>query len=203
MSSKLNKVVLTAHITTSVGWFGSVIVFLALAIFSLLSVSLMETKAGLIAMDVTAWFVIVPFCLLSLITGIIQATGSRWGLFKHYWIIVKLILTVGSTLLLLLHLQPISQMANEALLPNFSKGNLETGTMDMISKAGASIMVLLVLTTISIYKPWGKIQLINKSVAMEKNTSKKSWSFYILIGLVSLIIIFIVSHFLGGGMKSH
>lgn len=208
MNPRLSKALLTSHITFSVGWLGAVVVFLALAITGLTSQDTLLARSSLIAMELCAWFVIVPFCLTSLCTGIVQAVGTKLGLFKHYWIIVKLFLTVGSTVLLLLHMQPINYLSGIAKDASFSNTQHAGQIIDLIAKAGAAILVLLAITTISIYKPWGKIQVVqnnNQYIKMQgkENKVKKSWTFYVLIGLISLIIIFIISHLFGGGMHGH
>ncbi|HZH96176.1 MAG TPA: hypothetical protein VEY06_09840, partial [Flavisolibacter sp.] len=99
MTPRLSKALLTSHITFSVGWIGAVAVFLALAITGLTTQDNQLARSSLIAMELSAWFVVVPFCFTSLFTGVVQAFGTKWGLFKHYWIVVKLFLTVGSTVL--------------------------------------------------------------------------------------------------------
>ncbi len=204
MTPRLSKAVLTSHITFSVGWLGAVVVFLILAITGLTSQDMQTSRACLIAMELSAWFVIVPFCLTSLFTGIIQGIWTKWGLFKHYWIAVKLFLTIGSTILLLLHMQPISYLAGVATDSSFSNSQHSGQLIDLIKKAGAAILVLLAITTISIYKPWGKIryrQHDNNQVNVQNK--KKSLGFYIVFGLITLIIIFIIRHLFGGGMGSH
>ena len=148
------------------------------------------------------------FCFTSLFTGVVQAVGTKWGLFKHYWIVVKLFLTVASTILLLLHMQPINYLAGVATDSSFSTSKHSGQLINLITKAGAAILVLIAITTISIYKPWGKIQLtksnnnqtINKQ---DKIKTKKPWTFYILIGLISLVVILIIKHLLGGVMQGH
>jgi hypothetical protein len=162
-------------------------------------------------MDLSAWFIIVPFCLGSLITGIVQATFTKWGLFRHYWIVLKLFLTIGATALLLLHIQPISILAMAAQYPSFSNSQHAEQIINLATKAGAAIMLLLFTTTISVYKPWGKIQLAqnsnNQIINMQHNgeKTKKTWTFYALIGLIGLILIFVIMHLTGAmpGMHGH
>lgn len=202
MTSKLRKFTLTSHITFSVGWLGAVAVFLALAITGLTTFDKQLAYSIYIAMEISTLYIIVPFCLASLITGLIQALGTKWGLFKHYWIIVKLFLTVAMTILLFLHLQPISYLAGVAT--DISSYKIETsGTLiDLIAKSGATILVLVAITTISIYKPWGKVQHRRHTNNQQENmqNKKKPVSFYLLVGLISLTIIFIIIHLFGGGM---
>jgi uncharacterized membrane protein YidH (DUF202 family) len=102
-------------------------------------------------------------------------------------------------------MQPISYLAGVATKTSFSNSQYAGQLLDIITKAGAAILVLIAITTISIYKPWGKIQFRqndnNQQTKMQDK--KKSLSFYILIGLISLIVIFIIMHLFGGGMGRH
>jgi hypothetical protein len=93
MGPRVSKVMLTTHITFSVGWIGTVAAFLALAIAGILA-NEQVVRACYVAMELIARFVIVPFCIASFVSGIIQAIGTPWGLFRHYWVVVKLVLTL-------------------------------------------------------------------------------------------------------------
>ncbi|MGI8584013.1 MAG: hypothetical protein ACR2KX_17590 [Chitinophagaceae bacterium] len=207
MLPRLSKLVLTSHITFSVGWLGSIAVFLALAIAGVISKDSQLARTAYVAMELSAWFVIVPLCFASLFTGLIQSLGTKWGLFKYYWIIVKLFLTIVAIIFLLLHMQPISYLAGIAADTSFSNTQEFGLRIQIITQAGAAILVLLAATTISVYKPWGKIQLglsnANKTISIQKGSSKKLWGFYIIIVLISLVIIFIIMHLLNGGMGNH
>ena len=210
MTPRLSRFVYTTHITFSIGWLGAVTVFLALAIRGVTSIDSQLARAAYLAMELSGWFVIVPFCLASLLTGIVQALGTKWGLFKHYWIVVKLILTFAVTILLLLHMKPISYLAGIATYTTFTNSLLPGMRIQLIAYAGAALLVLLATNTISVYKPWGRIQFSllrnhkrNIDVQVERTAVKKSWGFYLLIGLFCLALLFIVIHILGGGMGGH
>ncbi|RYZ56518.1 MAG: hypothetical protein EOP49_00005 [Sphingobacteriales bacterium] len=130
----------------------------------------------------------------------IQAFGTKWGLFKYYWIVVKLVLTAAMTGLLLLHLGPIGQLAGMA--PNASKSSVEVeSTFNLIQKAALALLALLATTTISIYKPWGRIGGGNMDTKNPK--MKKPTSYYVLVAVVIFFVVFIVLHLLGGGMRGH
>lgn len=120
MTARSSKFVLTTHIIFSVGWLGAVAVFLALAITGLTSPDTELTRSAYLAMEMSGWLVIVPFCMASLFTGLVQALGTKWGLFKHYWIAVKLLLTIAATIILLLHMKPIGYLAGIAAGTSFS-----------------------------------------------------------------------------------
>jgi hypothetical protein len=156
LSPTFRKLALTAHITFSVGWLGVVAAFLALAVTGLTSENAQMVRAAYLAMDLTAWYVIVPFSIASLLTGLIMSFGTSWGLFRHYWVLIKFVITVPSTLLLLLHLQPIGHLANVVTETTLSSGELAGMRIQLVANAGAAVVVLLVATALSVVKPQGR-----------------------------------------------
>ena len=104
MTPFFRKFGLTAHITFSVGWFGAVAGFLALAVAGLTSENPQIVVSSYISMDLITWFVIVPACFGTLVTGVIQSLATQWGLFRYYWILVKFLLTIVATIVLLAHM---------------------------------------------------------------------------------------------------
>jgi hypothetical protein len=114
LSPRLRKFVLTAHITLADGWLGAVAGFLALAVAGLTSQDAQTVRAAYLAMGLIARFVILPLSFAPLVTGPVLSLGTPWGLFRHYWILAKLLITILSTLILLIHLQPINHLASAA-----------------------------------------------------------------------------------------
>lgn len=154
MTPGLRKLALTAHVVCAVGWIGAVAAFLALALAALASADTQAARAMYLAMDLTGWYVIVPLCLASLATGLIQALGTPWGLVRHYWILVKLLIAVVSTILLLLHMRATTRLAGaaEAL---FVDSDLSRLRIQLTADAGAALLALIVATALAIYKPRG------------------------------------------------
>jgi hypothetical protein len=81
MTPALRKLALTSHVTASVGWLGALAVFLAHAVASVISQDAQMVRAASLAMGLSAWFVILPLGLASLITGLVQALGTRGACF--------------------------------------------------------------------------------------------------------------------------
>jgi uncharacterized membrane protein len=152
MTPRLRKLALTVHITSSVGWIGAVIAFLALVIAALSTQNGQTVRSAWLAMELIGWYTIVPLAIASLLTGLIMSLGTPWGLFKHYWVIFKLILTVLSISVLLLNMQTVSYFA--ALAAESESGDL-LGMQGELLHAGVGLLVLLVITTLSVYKPRG------------------------------------------------
>lgn len=155
MSPGLRKLALTTHVVCSVGWLGAVASFLALAIVGLTTTELARACAVYLAADLIAWTVILPLCLASLLTGLLQALGTPWGLFRHYWVLFKFVLTVLSTLLLLLHMTPIGRMADTAAAATVLTTDFDRLRIQLVADAAAALLVLLVITTLSVFKPRG------------------------------------------------
>jgi hypothetical protein len=155
MSSRARKLALTVHVAASVGWLGAVAGFLALAIAGLASAEPFTVRGAYLAMDVTARFVIVPLAFVALVTGLVQSLGTKWGLFRHYWILVKLLISLIATSVLLLHMQPIAYLAGVARETTVFGADLDGLRAQLVANAGLAIVGLLVNTALAIYKPRG------------------------------------------------
>jgi putative copper export protein len=155
MGPRVRKLALTAHVTSSVGWLGAVAAFLALAAAGLTRQDAQMVRAAYLAMELIAWFVIVPLCLASLLTGFVSSLGTTWGLFRHYWVVVKLLMTLPATILLLVHMQPIGRIADAAAERALSGTDFGELRIQLAAEAGAALLVLLVATILSVYKPPG------------------------------------------------
>src|SRR6266404_3766505 len=147
MTSRIRNFALTAHVTSSVGWLGAVAGFLSLAIAGLTSHDAQIVRAAYLAMNLTAWFVIVPLAFASLLTGFVQSLGTTWGLLRHYWVLAKLLLTVLATIVLLLKMELISYIASVAGGPTLFNADLRQPRMALVVHSGGGLLVLLAITT--------------------------------------------------------
>ena len=152
MTRGLRKFVLTAHVISSVGWLGAVIAYLALAVAAVTSQEAQTVRAAWVAMELTGWFVIVPLALASVLIGVVNALGTPWGLFRHYWVLVKLLLTVFATVILLLHMPTVSYFAGVAAGRDTAS---LAGLRGELVHAGGGLAVLLMTAILSVYKPRG------------------------------------------------
>src|SRR5262245_54951922 len=144
MSVPVRKFALTTHITSSVGWLGAVAAFLSLAITGLATQNAQTVRAAYISMELITWGVIVPMSVAALLTGIVQSIGTPWGLFRHYWVVTKLGLTVIATFILLVHTQPIGRVAAFAAVRTLSSADLRQARIQLVADAGAALLALVV-----------------------------------------------------------
>ena len=154
-SPRARKMALTVHVSTSVGFVGAVCVFLALAADGLLTASQEHAAAAYVSMQIATWRVIVPLSFAALITGIVQSLGTPWGLFRYYWVLAKLALTVFGAAVLLVHTQPVALMAHMASRASPLAAELDQVKLQLVVASAAGVAVLLLTTALSIYKPRG------------------------------------------------
>ncbi len=158
LTAPLRKFVLSAHVTFAVGWLGAVAAFLALAIAGVTSQDAQMVRSFYLAMELIARFVIVPLSFAPLITGPVLSLGTPWGLFRHYWILAKLLITILSTLIMQAHMLPISRLADAAARATLSNSELRQLQFQMVIASAAALLALLAATALGVYKPRGMTQ---------------------------------------------
>jgi uncharacterized membrane protein len=153
MTPRLRKLALTAHVASSVGWLGAVAGFLGLAVVGLTSEDAQAVRGAYLVMEPAAWFVLVPLALASLLTGLVQALGTTWGLFRHYWVLFKLLINLVATIVLLTYMETFRFMADVAADPSADLGAVRNPSP--LLHAAAALLLLLVATTLAVFKPRG------------------------------------------------
>jgi len=156
MTRRFRKLLLTAHVTVSVGWLGAAVAYIALAITGITSIDAEQARAAYVSLKLIGWFVIVPASLASLLTGLLQSMGTEWGLFRHYWISAKLLLTSIGTLVLLGHMPAVSRMSAMAASPSWPRAEAGVLPVQLVVHAAGGITLLLVIIVLSVFKPWGR-----------------------------------------------
>lgn len=152
MPPRFRKLALAVHLTVSIGWIGAVVVYLALGLAAVSSEDALTVRAAWIAMEVAGWYVIVPLALASLLTGVVMALGTKWGLFRYYWVLVAFVLTTFAVVILLLHMPSVSSLADVARQADSDR--LE-GLGGDLSHPAIGLAVLLFVQVLNIFKPPG------------------------------------------------
>lgn len=150
------RTALITHIAASVGWMGAIVASLALAIAALVSADAQTVRSAYVALDILGRYVMVPFAFAALIGGILQSLISKWGLFRHYWVIYKLLITIFTTAVLLVYLRTLALLADLARDATLAVGTLESlHTPTVVLHASVALVFLLVATALAVYKPQG------------------------------------------------
>jgi hypothetical protein len=153
MTMVWRRLVLTTHVTTSVGWVGAVVVFLALAAVGLTSQHEPTVRGAYLVMAPAAWFVLVPLAHASLLSGIAISLGTPWGLLRYHWVVAKLAITLCATVILLVYMGTYRQMAGLAADPFVDLARVRNPSP--MVHAILALVLLLAATVLAIYKPFG------------------------------------------------
>src|SRR5918997_3886485 len=157
MTPRLRKFALAAHLTFSVGWFVAVAGYIALDVAAATSRDVQTLRAAYLAMELIAWYAIVPLAFASLLTGLVMSLGTKWELFRHYWVLISLLLTIIATVVLLVETQTIGYFAAMAANPTTSGDELRALGSTLVHSVGGTV-VLFVILVLNVYKPRGMTQ---------------------------------------------
>lgn len=153
MPPGVRKLALTLHVTASVGWFGAVAAFLALAIVGVTSPDDRTVRGAYLVMEPAARLILLPIAYASLVTGVVQSLGTTWGLVRHYWVLFKLLINVVATVILTSYMGTFRHMAGVAADPSADLSAVRNASPVLHSTL--ALFVLLVATVLAIYKPRG------------------------------------------------
>ncbi|WP_129666428.1 hypothetical protein [Phytoactinopolyspora endophytica] len=146
ISRNIRRLTIVVHTAASVGWLGAAVILLVLT--SGVVTGDLEPAAAYPAAARIGTMVVVPLSLLALLTGLVLALGTHWGVFRHWWVTVKLATTALMTVLVLGLLMPALRTAADtgAALPPDEQSGLMIGP----SVSSGLLMLNLVL---SVYRP--------------------------------------------------
>jgi hypothetical protein len=165
-SAPWRKLLLVLHVVTSVGFLGAAAAFMALALAGATAADGKLAQSVYIAMRVITWGAIVPLAVATLVIGLVQSIGTPWGMFRYYWVIIKLVLTIVALAVLMMQTETVDLLAQAA----------ESGTLtsygaarfSMILHSIGGIAVLLTATVLSVYKPRGVTSYGARAIAAQR-----------------------------------
>lgn len=224
MTASLRKLALTAHISFSVGLLGAIAAFLALAVAGLISEDARIVHTAYPAMDLIARFAIVPLAFAALLSGVVQSLGTSWGLFRHYWIVAKLLLTAFAAGVLVMKLELIryaARLTETAVLP---RSELDAAGTQLVAHAAGGLLVLLIPAFLSVYKPHGLtpygrrnaqaqrtpsqppfVSSAELAVPLNRRSSGTMPRPAYIVGIIALVLIVhvVIFHLTGAGVARH
>jgi hypothetical protein len=147
---------LLTHIVAAGAWLG-LDVAMAVLIFTAIGTDDLNTRGfALQALQLVTVWPMLAAGLLSLATGIVLGWGSKYGLLRYWWVIVKLVLNVVLCVLVLVALR--GGVAEAARMGEAMAGGLSVvwNSDDMMFPPIVSPTALLVAFVLSVFKPWGR-----------------------------------------------
>lgn len=171
VSTGVRKFMLAAHIAASVGWVGAAVAYIALDVTAATSRDPQLLRVAYVGMDLIVRAVIVPLAVGSLLTGLAVSLGTKWGLFRHWWVVISLLLTVLATAILLMETQTIGALAAAAADPTTPPEHLLALGNTLAHSVGGTAVLLLVLV-LNVYKPPGLTRYGWRKQQQERDTTR-------------------------------
>ena len=214
MRPSVRRFALMAHITASVGWVGAALVFLAVAALGLTSGEDLVARGAYMVMEPAAWLVLLPLAVASLLTGIVVSLGTPWGLFRHYWVVLKLLITVFSTAVLLIYMQTFREMAGVAADPGVALAQVRDPSP--VLHAILALVLLTGATVLAIYKPLGLTAYGRRKHGQSRSAVREpaaarsgsfagtpAWAYLCGVVAAAIILLFVLMHLAGGVSRQH
>lgn len=194
MTQWLRKLGLSLHVALSVGWLGAVLAFLVLAVASF-SPDPALARAAYLTMVAVGRGALLPLSVGALVSGVVQSIGTKWGLFRHYWVVVKLVLTLLATAALYVHqttaIAEAARLARDVASPLLQSGRLHELGVQLAADSSIAVLLLLGITIIAVYKPWGVVGYVTRSLKV------------CLAAATALVVAFIALHLSGHSPHRH
>lgn len=154
---RLRKATLVLHVVCGVGWMGADIV-----LFILLLTGLTTDDGATAAACYRAVAVFVPVAvpvlsLGMLATGLLLGWGTKWGLLRYWWVLVKLALATIMVVLVFVSLVPgvrDLEDADAAMSADAVRDSLGSAPDQMMFPPVVSFLMLATAAILSVYKPW-------------------------------------------------
>jgi hypothetical protein len=209
------------HLTSSVGWLGAVLVFLALAAIGLTSQDERTVRGAYLVMAPAAWFVLIPLAHASLFSGIALSLGTPWGLIRHYWVAIKLVITIFSTVILMIYMGTFRQMAGVAADPVVELGLVRNPSP--LLHAILALVLLIAATVLAVYKPFGLtpygarlesqrrdgVQRLQTAQAPRtagtdlQDLQTSAWTYVLWVVVLAILALIVASHLMGSASHGH
>jgi hypothetical protein len=152
MSPSVRRAALALHVISSVGWIGAAAAYLVLGITAALTEQPLTVRAAWIGMELLGWQALVPLGCLALLTGLLMSVGTQWGLVRHYWVLIALVLTTIALAVLIFHMPAVTAAAD---LARTSDDRVVTELGGDVLHPALGLVVLIVIAILNIIKPRG------------------------------------------------
>jgi uncharacterized membrane protein len=158
LAGRLRKTILMFHIVAGGSWFG-LDVAMAVLVFTAIGTDSAAVRAHTLQslQLITVW-PMFSAAMLSLITGIQLGLGSKYGLVRYWWVVIKLVLNLILAALVVTALR--GEVASAANLGAQLAGgaDVEWNFTNMIYPPIVSPTALTIAFLLAVFKPWGRIR---------------------------------------------
>ncbi|MFE9018614.1 DUF2269 domain-containing protein [Streptomyces sp. NPDC007808] len=142
---------LVVHVVASASWLGLTLGLLALGVTAATTGTAVSVEGSVRGMKLFADWLLLPVASVTLVSGLVLALGTQWGLARHRWVHVKFWMTLAATTATVLALRP----GVDAAVGAVAAGGALPDAGDVLFGPVVSLCAYVFMTVISVLKPWG------------------------------------------------
>lgn len=180
VSPRVYKLLVVSHVVVAVGWLGIVAAKLVLGVAAVTAAAPAAATAGYLATE-TLDVAFPPVAILTVVTGVALSLGTRWGLVRHTWVVVKQVLTAG---VIVTAVRFADGLVASALAAERAPGGppvpaepvagalvraVSDPATPLLALTAAHALMLVAATALSVYKPWGRIRRARPDAARTRD----------------------------------
>jgi hypothetical protein len=155
LSAPWRKLLLTVHVAATVSVLGTDLVLLLLGLGSL---SGADPRTIYPAAYLVAARLVAPLALLSLGTGLLLGVLTPWGLFKYWWVTIKLAITAVLTAVVWFVLVPRLGVAADTVTRPGSHLLTSAERLPLVIAPAVASTLLLLMVVLAIFKPGWRLR---------------------------------------------
>jgi hypothetical protein len=148
LPARARNVLLILHISSTVSALGADLVILVLGIVGLSGSDPMTIYP---AMSLVGALIMAPLAIASLASGVALARLTSWGLFRYWWVTIKLIVTSLLTLLVIFVLVPRVGGAARAVAAGAALTDSERLQLVLTPAMGSTLLIGMI--ALAVFKP--------------------------------------------------
>ncbi|MFP5021512.1 DUF2269 family protein [Pseudonocardia phyllosphaerae] len=152
VGKKTRQWLVFAHVAVSVGWMGAGAANVVLA-SAALAADPVTAAAAYRFVDVIDWWLVIPAAFASLVTGIVVAVASPWGLARYWWVLTKLVLTI---VVIVWSTFGVGVWVEQSIAAYAGGDTASPVGTALVIGAGTNLAAFLFMTWASVATPWGR-----------------------------------------------
>jgi hypothetical protein len=158
LGARTRKVTLVVHLVSVGAWIGIEVMVAVLVGVGWFADDPVQRGT---AYQAIGWFVVWPMLtsgLVCLASGVVLGLGSKWGLVRYWWVLVKLVLNVVLSALVLVALRPGMPDVVEHGRALSAGAASDIDVSFLFYPPTVSLTALVLATTLAVFKPWGRVR---------------------------------------------
>nr|WP_232328065.1 PDR/VanB family oxidoreductase [Kibdelosporangium sp. MJ126-NF4]CEL16512.1 Flavodoxin reductases (ferredoxin-NADPH reductases) family 1; Vanillate O-demethylase oxidoreductase [Kibdelosporangium sp. MJ126-NF4] len=168
LSPRARKIWLTLHVGISVGWLGLSLGMVTLALTGLLAETHAVRHGAYEIFHIFDLAIVIPSVVLTIITGLVVALGTPWGLAEHWWVLVKFVISLSIPAAAAVESRWVTELVARTADPAGEPGTLG---VSLAAVVGGFAVLLWTATTLSVVKPWGRTRWGRRELAARRLVS--------------------------------